>query len=246
MTYGYFRIPRSLTQNPLWLDLSLECRMVFLIILENVCYEPRKFNDNGKIIDLKIGQMCTTERDLEKLCGGGISRIKIQRNLVKLKLCDFLSQEVSHRKSILTIKHLDTYDLVNSKIEPENEPRLSQDRAINKEGNNIKEKKDKKKKVKTAVFFDRQTSKFQNVTPEFLQLMKETYPEVNIEAEFRKMRVWLLNPESPYRDGKQGFITHWLNGAPKETPSEISQEENLNPNPAVLAAIARRNKCETK
>lgn len=138
---GYIKLPRCLLDDPLWIDLSLEDQHVFLILLQHVCYKPRKFDDHGHLIELNPGQICITERDLVKLCNKKMTRIKVQRSLVRLRLCRFMSQEVRHKKSIITITHSSTYELINNIFEPTNEPNLSQTRAKLEPETN-KEKKD--------------------------------------------------------------------------------------------------------
>lgn len=126
---GYFSLPRSFTRDPLWLDLSIEYQHVFLVILDHACWKNQKFDDHGVIIDLKPGQLCTTERDLAKKCNKKITRIIVQRAIEKLETYRFLIREVSHIKSIISIIDKRVYDLIVKEDEPGNEPRLSQDRA---------------------------------------------------------------------------------------------------------------------
>lgn len=186
MTSGYIRIPRSLLTDPLWETLSLKHQMIFMKILELACYKPRKFDDHGHIIDLEIGQICISERELKSKCHPQISRIDIQRSYVKLILVGFLRQEVSHKKSVLTITHKDTYDLIKKASEPRNEPNLSQTRAklepeTNK-GKKVKKEKDTSLKVsnetneKISVF----SNEVQEIGKKLIEIMKLTNSEFEI------------------------------------------------------------------
>jgi len=126
MQTSYFRIPRSLTRNPLWLDLPPAYQHVFMVILDHVVFKETTFDDHGHIITLKPGQLCMSEREILTHCSKYISRIEIQRSIKKLILYKIVSQEVRHRKSIITITHKETYDLILNASEPISEPNLSQ------------------------------------------------------------------------------------------------------------------------
>ena len=149
MSFGYFSLPRSLTRNPLWLDLPPAYKEVFMVILDHCVWKPTKFDDHGLIIDLQPAQICISERELLKKCGKYISRNDIQRSIKKFILYQFVSQEVRRKKSIITITHKDTYDLFTKQSDATSEPNLSQTRAkLEPERNKEKKEKNENKKEK--------------------------------------------------------------------------------------------------
>lgn len=87
------------------------------------------------------------------------------------------------------------------------------------------EKEAKASKKNQAIWFNRTTNQFENLTPEFLSILKETYPNKPIEKEFGKMKMWLIDPKNPIRQGNRQFIVNWLENA---NPIEIAikKEEN--------------------
>jgi hypothetical protein len=96
-----------------------------------------------------------------------------------------------------------------------------------------------------GIFFCQDQKKFMNITGEFMELMKRTYPGVDIERELLKMVAWLTNPENPKRDGKQAFISKWLSKA-DIVPVQSNPEPIAPPPPnaydeAFMSAIKRRN-----
>lgn len=100
----------------------------------------------------------------------------------------------------------------------------------------------KKKNSGGGVFFDRKASKFQNVTEEFLTLMRETFPGVDIQKQLRLMKAWLLDPANPHRDGGHKFITNWLTRHVEKNPpskSEESEEEFI-PDPDLTEALKEK------
>jgi hypothetical protein len=136
---GFIKIPRSLLRDPLWIDLPSSYKEVFFVILENVYYKPTRFDDHGHLIDLMPGQICISERELLKRCGKFVTRIEVQRAIKRLSCVGYLSQEVRHKKSILTITYSEFYESIKNENAPTSEPNLSQTRAIKEE-----RKKDKK------------------------------------------------------------------------------------------------------
>lgn len=193
---GYFSLPRSFTRDPLWLDLPLEYQHVFLVILDHACWKPQKFDDHGVIIDLKPGQLCTTERDLAKKCNKKITRIIVQRAIAKLKVYSFLIQEVIHVKSVLSICDKRIFDLIIKNCEPGNEPGVSQDCArIEPETKKTRKKEDKKTTTPTpfsqspdrsVVVFYRSLLSLDLPDSDKTKLMRFAEPRVDAAIEYAK------------------------------------------------------------
>lgn len=175
-TPPHIRIPKSLLDDPLWIDLPPAYKEVFMVILKNVLWKaPQKFDDYGKIIEIQIGQICISEADLLAKCGKFITSNDVQRSILKMKMYGFLSQEVIHRRNVLTIIHPDTYDLLKKASDPRSDPILIQSRSnldpvLNKEG-----KKGKKEKsiyspsaeaAALLIFFNQSIKKFIPEVPE--------------------------------------------------------------------------------
>lgn len=154
MNEGFIKLPRSLLKDPLWKDLPLSYQHVFLVILEHVCYRPQKFDDHGHIIELQIGQMCASLREIRKLCGKYIKLWDVERGIDKLILCQFVRQEVRHRKSIITITHLDTYNIILNECATTSGTNLRQTCDINKEVKKEKKEKTNKKEIEKIAFRD--------------------------------------------------------------------------------------------
>lgn len=153
VNFGYIRIPRSLLNDPLWKKLSLAYQHIFIVLIEHACYQPRKFDDHGEIIELLPGQICISIREFKKLCHDQISKNDIERFFLKLKLYGFLRLEVRHRKSIITITHPDTYELIKQVHETTNETNLRQtrDKLETQTNKDNKEKKDKNINITTLL-----------------------------------------------------------------------------------------------
>ncbi len=237
---SYIRVPRSLLRHPLWIDLPAISKSVFFTILDYAVFKETPFDDHGHIIILKPGQLCISEREFLKICGKGISRIQIQRSIKQLFKYGFLRQEVSHRKSILTITHKETYDLIIQACEPRNEPNLSQTRAkLEPESKNDKnvnnEKKIKQQSARTTssphqkdLFFSFDSSKYENIKPEDFEAWKIAYPSINLDQELQKSTQWILANPSKSKSKKQWrkFLTGWLDRANDKATNQAAYNSN--------------------
>jgi hypothetical protein len=126
MFSGFFSLPRSLTRDPLWLDLPPAYRDVFVVILDHICFKARRYDDHGVIIDLLPGQICASIREIVKWCGKFGNKNEVERAIKKFISYGFLRQEVRHSKSVLTITHKETYSLILRGGETDSETTLRQ------------------------------------------------------------------------------------------------------------------------
>lgn len=65
----------------------------------------------------------------------------------------------------------------------------------------------------TSIYFDRENSCFVGIQEANLQQLKETYANIDVDLEIKKMSLWLLTPNGKKRKGHFGFILNWLNNA---------------------------------
>lgn len=123
---GYFSLPRSLTRTKMWNDLPLSYQKVFIVLVDHACFNICKFDDHGHIFELKPGQFCASYAEIKELCGKHVNLIDVERAIKKFILYDFVRQEVRYRKSIITITHTDTYNLIIRGSEVTSEVNLRQ------------------------------------------------------------------------------------------------------------------------
>jgi len=69
------------------------------------------------------------------------------------------------------------------------------------------------KDKRASVFFDRIKMQFIGLDEALLEQVKETYKNIDVENELKKMGLWLLSPKGKLRKGNIGFIMNWLNNA---------------------------------
>jgi hypothetical protein len=249
MSNGYFSLPRSLTRDPLWINLPPAYRDVFIIILDHICFKPQKFDDHGVIIELLPGQVCASEGEILRWCGKHAKKNEIERSVKKLILCQFLRREVRHRKSIFTITHSDTYELILRGSEVGSEVNLRQTRGRKEEREERKEEKlaneselanpdkvdppkKKKKLASCGIHFSRETLQFSGISTEDRDAWQKVYPKLNLDQEFLEMRTWLMSIKGQSRQGTRSFIDKWLKQSemtrmstqPKIIPPKVSGE----------------------
>jgi hypothetical protein len=124
--FGYFSLPRSLTRTKIWNDLPLSYHKVFTVLVDHACFNTYKFDDHGRVFDLQPGQYCASYAEIKQLCGKHVEVIDVERAIKKFILYGFVSQEVRYRKSIITITHSDTYNLIIRGCEVNREVNLRQ------------------------------------------------------------------------------------------------------------------------
>lgn len=216
----HIRIPRSLLDDPIWEELTPIQQHVFNVILKNVCYFPRKFDDSGVLIDLEPGQMCVSIRRIQELCHASISKNDVERSIKKLILCQIVRQEVRHRKSIITIAHSDTYELIINAGETRSETNLRRSRD-NFETQKKKDKKEIKKEevlaqtaspLRNEITFSFESGKFEGIDAADAEKWKELFPAVDVRREVKLMQEWCLNNPTKSKSKKRWgqFIINWL------------------------------------
>ena len=147
MSQGFIQIPRSLLQHATVRSCPDAQFRMLICIIENAVFLPCQFDDHGKLIQVLPGQFCTTLRDLAKLAN--IEKNDVERGLKRFFQVEILRHEVRHTKTIITITHKDTYDLIKSYSETRSETKVRQERdksETQKDNVDNAETEEKKKK----------------------------------------------------------------------------------------------------
>ncbi len=96
-----------------------------------------------------------------------------------------------------------------------------------------------------GIFFDAAAQQFVGITDQLLKLWQSTYPQLDINHELAKMRLWLVDPSKPKRKGNQSFIQNWLSRAGSNQPTTkitpIQDAPELPEDPEIEALLARRD-----
>ena len=65
---GWLKLYRDLIDKPLWLNSTLEQRVILVTILCMANFAPKKWEHNGEIFDLQAGQFITSLPSLVSKC----------------------------------------------------------------------------------------------------------------------------------------------------------------------------------
>ena len=63
---------------------------------------------------------------------------------------------------------------------------------------------------KPSIYFDRETHKFVGLDDSMMSQLKETFRPLDVDAELRKMVIWLQTAKGNRRSGNMSFIYNWL------------------------------------
>jgi hypothetical protein len=176
-TNGFIKVPRSLLADPRFYGAHALYRIVFLKILELVCWAPTEFNDNRVMINLEPGQVCMSIRELTKQCGKGVSKNWVTGAIKYFCSCSKLRQEVRHTKTILTVINIDTYDLKKSIGQTASQTKVRQNSDTKEEDQDFKkEEKNKKRSRRTSAPVD--NAEALRLCSLFLKTLEKTLPEL--------------------------------------------------------------------
>lgn len=153
LSIPYFRIPRTLTSHPAVIDAPIAQRWVLVMLVEGAAYLPCEFCDHGKMMKVEPGQVVITRRGFADYAN--VEENDVRRALDRFEKVGILTHKVTHKKTVVTITHSDTYNLIKQYSDPRSDPRVTQDLqksdpekenlATDKE---IKTKKIQKEKIK--------------------------------------------------------------------------------------------------
>ena len=121
MSTGWIALHRRLLEHPRFRDP--EWLSVWLFLLLNATHQPRKMNFDGKLVELKPGQLITGRHAIGKATG--VSSAKVWRILETMKFDQQIEQQAGVKGSIFTVQNWQEYQ----NCEQQSEQRLSSDRA---------------------------------------------------------------------------------------------------------------------
>lgn len=70
-----------------------------------------------------------------------------------------------------------------------------------------------------VVSFDREAKCFTGLTDDLMLKLSETFPNMDIEFQLKRMELWLLSPKGSRRKGSFNFILSWLSRSWAQIPT---------------------------
>lgn len=126
MADGWIKINRNLFEHPIWLNSSMQTKVVLLSLLGHACYQPMEWEVLGKSIYLQPGQLYVSESRLKKWCGKGTTRQGIRSALTRLQRMQFITRETTNQGTLITIVNWDKYQGYGVEEQPTEEPKNNQ------------------------------------------------------------------------------------------------------------------------
>lgn len=148
---GYIRLPRSLLDHPGYAGAHAIHRIVLLKIIELAGWHERQFNDQGHILNIGVGEVCISVRQLAEECGKGCSKHWVTGAISVFTALSFLGQRVGHQRLILKVTHRDTYELIKNVGRTASRTEVGQQSDTNEDHKNIKKRKEKSEPTASAV-----------------------------------------------------------------------------------------------
>ena len=102
---GWIALHRRLLENPRFRDPEWLAVLVYLLL--NATHQRRKMNFDGKLVELKPGQLITGRHAIA--AATGVHESKVKRVLSVMKTDQLIDQQAGARGSIFTVRNWATY-----------------------------------------------------------------------------------------------------------------------------------------
>ncbi|UYZ33649.1 hypothetical protein OD350_15395 [Clostridium beijerinckii] len=109
MSEGWFKIHRVLFEKAIWLNSTLEQKVILITILSMANHEKREWEWKGTKFKAEAGQFVTSLEGIVKKSGDGISLQNVRTALKKFERYDFLTQEVTKTGRLIKIVNWELY-----------------------------------------------------------------------------------------------------------------------------------------
>ncbi len=245
MSQGFIQIPRSLLDHPSFMKAPADQRYFLIWIIQNSRFLPSDFDDHGITIQLLPGQLCGTIRQFAE--DANVKKGVVERSMARFSKFQILRQEVRHTKTVITITHKDTYELIKSYSETTCGTRKRQEKDKKKtQIDNVDTGDTEDKDIslaqtatplrkKTDIFFDFEHGEWENIKPDDIATWQQAYPAITVNQELLYMREWCLSePKAKSKKLWRKFITSWLGRSNEKKLNFESSKSQNGSNRAVL------------
>lgn len=234
---GWIKLYRELIDKPIWINSTLEQRVILITLLCMANHKPKKWEWQGKPYEVQAGQFITSLPGIAEKCHcKSITVQKVRTCLLRFEKLGFLTSKSTNKNRLITIVNWELYQSIDSKNNKQTNKQLtSNQQADNKRiTTNKKEKKEKKVKNNNICSnSDELFSQFWSAYPkkrgksnalrswEKLKISNELFNIIMTKLEiFKISNDWL-------KDNGQ-FIPYpstWLNGKRWEDELDVKNKE---------------------
>ena len=101
---GWLKLYRDLIDKPIWLNSTLEQRVILITLLCMANFAPKKWEHNGETFDLQAGQFITSLPSLVSKCNSKeITTQKVRTALKRFEKLGFLTDKSTNKNRLITI-----------------------------------------------------------------------------------------------------------------------------------------------
>lgn len=123
---GWLKLYRDLIDKPLWLNSTLEQRVILVTILCMANFAPKKWEYNGEMFDLQAGQFVTSLPSLVSKCNlKEITTQKVRTALKRFEKLGFLTDKSTNKYRLITIVNWAMYQDFDSEDNKQDNSQLT-------------------------------------------------------------------------------------------------------------------------
>lgn len=228
MQDGFIKLPRSLDENPHWVDARPNHIRIFMTIVFRAAFKKMTHNIQGVLIEIQPLQLCATIRQILDWSGKWVSKNDVEGAIRYFTKVNFLRQEVRHGKTIITICNKEICEEFSKASQTTTQTEVRQKSDIKEESKESKEEvvvgkvapiSDSElrpttilKSFEESVFFDRVSGKFVGVTDEVREFLCMNYPKAcegvvgSVDAHIQNFEAWIVlgGTKNP---GDKGYVS---------------------------------------
>lgn len=243
MAEGWIKINRKFFDHPIWLNSSMQTKVVILALLGHACYKPMQWDVLGKKIDLHPGQLYISESRLKKWCGKGTTRQGIRCALTRLQRMQFITKETTNQGTLITIVNWGKYQWLDDDEQPTEQPENNQrttneqpteskKQPSNKKEYTLKRKKEGKKVriIDIIASFAGENSALTESINGWVEMRKKNHKPLTAHAlELNLKKLYKLtagNETEMVEIVDQSTMSGWLSFYPLKGPKGQSKQED--------------------
>lgn len=106
---GYFKLWRELFNKPIWLNSSMEQKVILITLLGMANFRPKQWEWQGKKFITKEGQFITSLKSIVENCGQGVTYQNVRTAIVRFEKLEFLTNESTKTGRLITIMNWHVY-----------------------------------------------------------------------------------------------------------------------------------------
>jgi hypothetical protein len=134
---GWFAVKRGITEHPLFQG-NADRLAVWVWLLDHAAWKETRHNIAGKVVTIKAGQICASERRISDSIGVG--RQVVRTMLDHLEANQMITRDLTHGRTIVTLCNWDKYQNVGPAANPDVTQKQPKANPQKEQGNKVNKK----------------------------------------------------------------------------------------------------------